>query len=71
MQASEGRLLAALREEVVAAEGRAEEARSAAAAARRTAARRETELEVLAAPGHAVHGHGMVVTMSREEYLLP
>lgn len=39
----------------MAAEGRAEEARSAAAAARRTAARRETELEVLAAPGNAVH----------------
>ena len=46
MQASEGRLLAALREEVAAAEARAEEERTAAANARRTAARRESELEV-------------------------
>jgi len=47
-QASEGRLPAALREEVAAAEARAEEERAAAADARRAAARREHELEVRA-----------------------
>jgi hypothetical protein len=50
-QASEGRLLAALREEVAAAEARAEEERAAAADARRAAARREHELEARALCG--------------------
>lgn len=45
LQASEGRILQALREEVADAEHRVEEERAAAAAARKASAQREHELE--------------------------